>query len=57
MQGDKIVVDGIKYLMDNLADLPMEFAAYKAAEKMNKSTLVFHENYLCIVISTLAPSG
>ena len=33
MQGDKIVIDGIKYSMDNLADLPRELAAYKAAEK------------------------
>ena len=42
MQGDKIVIDGIKYSMDNLAHLLTELAAYKAVEKTNESTLVFH---------------
>ena len=42
MQGDKIIIDGIKYSMNNLADLPPDLTAYKAAEKTNETTLVFH---------------
>ena len=32
MIGDKLVIDGIKYSMDNLAELPSDLAAYGAAE-------------------------
>ena len=46
MSGDKLVIDGIKYSMDNLADLPPDLAAYQAAEKSNESTLVFHGELL-----------
>ena len=42
MQGDRIIIDGIKYSIDNLADLPSELATYKATEKSDESTLVFH---------------
>ena len=42
MQEDKLIIDRIKYTMDNLADLPPELAAYKAVEKDNETHLVFH---------------
>ena len=42
MQEDTIVIDRVKYSMDNLVGLLAELAAYKAAEKSNDSTLVFH---------------
>ena len=42
IQGDKLVVDGVKYTMDNIGDLLAEIAAYKADEKSNDSHVVFH---------------
>ena len=42
LQGDKLMVDGVKYTVDNLGDLPIELAAYQATEKCNDTTLVFH---------------
>ena len=42
IQGDKLIVDGIKYTMDNIGELPAEIAAYKAAEKSNDTHLVIH---------------
>ena len=42
LQGDKLVVDGIKYTVDTLGSLPMELSAYQAAEKRNDEALVFH---------------
>ena len=42
LQGDKLMVDGVKYTVDNLGDLPIELAAYQAAKKCNDTTLVFH---------------
>ena len=42
LQGDKLVVDGIKYTVDTLGSLPMELSAYQAAEKRNDEVLVFH---------------
>ena len=45
LQGDKLVIDGIKYTVDNLADLPEERSACQTAEKSNEDTLVFHGEY------------
>ena len=42
LRGDKLMVDGVKYTVDNLGDLPIELAAYQATEKCNHTTLVFH---------------
>ena len=42
IQGDKLIVDGVKYSMENIGDLPSEIAAYKAAEKSSNSHIVFH---------------
>ena len=42
IQGDKPVVDGMKYTMDNIGELVAEIAAYKAAERTNNKHLIFH---------------
>ena len=42
IQGDKLIVDGVKYSMENIGDIPSEIAAYKAAEKSNDSHILFH---------------
>ena len=42
MQGDKLIVDGIKYTVETIGELPHEIAAYKAAEKSNDLHLIFH---------------
>ena len=41
LQGDKLIIDGVKYTMENLGDLPAELVAYQVAEKSNDTTLVF----------------
>ena len=42
IQGDKLIVDGVKYSLENVGDLPPEIAAYKVAERSNDTHLVFH---------------
>ena len=42
LQGDKLVVDGVKYTVNTLGSLPLELAAYQAAEKRDDKALVFH---------------
>ena len=42
IQGDKLIVDGIKYSMVNIGDLPAEIAAYRVAKKSDDTHLVFH---------------
>ena len=42
LQGDKLLVDGVKYTVDTLGNLPIKLAAYQAAEKCDNTTLVFH---------------
>ena len=37
LQGDKLVVDGVKYTVHTLGTLPIELAAYQAAEKRDNS--------------------
>ena len=46
LQGDKLMVDGVRYTVDNLGDLPIKLASYQAAEKCNDTTLVFHGEWL-----------
>ena len=49
------MVDGVKYTVDNLGDLPIELAAYhQATEKCNDTTLVFHGEWL--LFSNFHPS-
>ena len=46
LQGDKLVVDCVKYTVDTLGSLPLELSAYQAAEKRNDKALVFHGEWL-----------
>ena len=42
IQGDKLIIDGVKYSVENIGDLPSEIAAHKAAERSNNSHILFH---------------
>ena len=42
LQGDKLIIKGIKYTVDTICNLPPELAAYKAAEISNDTHLAFH---------------
>ena len=42
MQGDKLIINGVKYTMNNFGELPTTLTAYKAAEKSNDTHIVFH---------------
>ena len=41
LDGDKLLINGTRYSVDELDRLPTEIAAYKAAEKSNDSHIVF----------------
>ena len=41
MVSDKLIINGISYGIDDIHTLPPELAAYKAAEKLNETHLVF----------------
>ena len=41
LDGDKLVINGTRYSVDELDRLPAEIAAYKAAEKSNDSHIIF----------------
>ena len=43
LQGDKLVINGTYYSINNLAKLPPTLAAFKAVQKMNTESLVFRE--------------
>ena len=45
LQGDKLVVNGVKYTVDTLENLPLELATYQAAEKRDDTALVFHSKW------------
>ena len=42
LQGDKLVINGISYTVNDLHRLPPELAAYKAAQRTDNHSLVFH---------------
>ena len=42
LQGDKLVINGITYTVNDLHRLPPELAAYKAAQHTDNHLLVFH---------------
>ena len=42
LQGDKLIINGIPYGVNDLHRLPIELAAYKAAQKEDENTIVFH---------------
>ena len=43
LQGDKLVINGIHYTVNDLHQLPPELAAYKAAQHVDSHSLVFHD--------------
>ena len=45
LQGDKLIIDGIKYTVDTLKELPEELSAHHTAKKSNDEVLVFHGEY------------
>ena len=42
MQGDKLLINGTHYSMNDLARLPPELATFKAAQKTDSESIVFH---------------
>ena len=42
LQGDKLVINGIHYMVNDLHQLPPELVAYKAAQRTDSHSLVFH---------------
>ena len=42
LQGDKLIINGIPYGVNDLHQLPVELAAYKAAQKEDENTIVFN---------------
>ena len=40
--GDKLVINGVKYGLDDIHRLPMGLEAYHAAEKSDDDTIAFH---------------
>ena len=42
IQGDKLIIHGVKYSMENIGDLSSEIAAYKVAKRSNNSHILFH---------------
>ena len=41
LEGDRLIINGTHYSVDDLANLPTELATYQAAEKSNETHLVF----------------
>ena len=46
MENDKLVINGIKYGLEDLNKLPAELAPYKAAEKSNDQYIAFQGELL-----------
>ena len=42
LQNDKLVINGIGYLIDDLHQLPPDLALYKVAQKEDNVTIAFH---------------
>ena len=38
---DKLIINGVNYSVDNLAQLPPDLSAYKVVEKTDENTIVF----------------
>ena len=51
LQGERLVINGTQYTVKDLARLPPDLAAYKAAQKSDALSIVFHVNYPLILIS------
>ena len=42
LQGDKLVINGTHYGVKDISRLPLDLVAYKAAQKTDSTTIVFH---------------
>ena len=42
LTGDRLIIDGITYTVDDITKLPSDLAPYLAAQKENESHIVFH---------------
>ena len=42
LQGDKLVINGTHYGVKDISRLPLDLAAYKAAQQTVSTTIVFH---------------
>ena len=45
MENDQLVIDGIRYSIDDIGRHPEELAVYKSAEKSNQDVLAFHGEF------------
>ena len=42
LENDKLIINGIGYTLNEIGKLPPDLAAYKAAEKTDTETIIFH---------------
>ena len=42
MEGDVLIINGVKYTVNIVSSLPDDLAAYKAAQKEDEHHIVFH---------------
>ena len=42
LQGERLVINSTQYTVKDLARLPLDLAAYKAVQKSDNSSIVFH---------------
>ena len=45
MENDILVINGIRYSINDVGQLPEELAAYKAAQKTNDHVIAFHGKF------------
>ena len=45
LENDKLVINGIRYTLNDLHKLPEDLSAYKAAERQNEEYLAFHGEF------------
>ena len=56
LEGDKLLINGMEYGIDDIHKLPSDLAAYHAAEKCDDETIACHGELFPTVISILVPS-
>ena len=45
LENDALVLNGVRYTIDDISKLPEEIAVYKAAQKVDDNTLAFHREF------------
>ena len=55
MQGDKLLINGTHYSINDLARLPPKLAAFKAVQKSDSESIVFHGELLLYSNFNYAP--